>query len=75
MKQVVIEPVLNGFIVSVGCQRLVFGDIRVLCDELIKYQKNPIAMEEKYQKEALNKDCSTVPEYAPEDPEVTQSPL
>ena len=59
MRKVVIEPVSNGFIVTVGCQKLVFNSIDILCGELKRYQANPEQVEKEYQATALNKmsDC------------------
>ena len=54
MKRVIIRPVLNGFIVEVGCQALLFKDIQTVAEELIRYWKNPKAVEEEYLKNAVN---------------------
>lgn len=54
-KGILINPVLNGFIVKVGCTEVVFTDIDVLCFELKRYYKNPGAVEAEYQKSAINK--------------------
>jgi len=54
MKRVTIKPVLNGFIAEVGCQTLIFRDIQTVAEELIRYWKNPKAVEEEYLKNAVN---------------------
>jgi len=54
MKRVTIRPVLNGFIAEVGCQTLVFKDIQTVAEELIRYWKDPKAVEKEYLKNAVN---------------------
>jgi len=54
MKRVTIQPVLNGFVVEVGCQTLVFKDIQTVAEELIRYWKNPRAVEQEYLQNAVN---------------------
>lgn len=55
VKSMTITPVLNGFIVEVGCQKVVCQSIDVLADEIGKYYKNPKKVEEYYMKNAVNK--------------------
>lgn len=55
MKEIHIKPVLNGFIVKVGCQELVFHDIDHLCGELKRYQANPDMVEKEYLARAVNR--------------------
>ena len=55
MKNVLIEPVLNGFIVTIGCSRVCFTDIDTLCAELKRYQVNPDVVEGEYREGAINK--------------------
>lgn len=55
MREIIIRPVLNGFVVRVGCQELVFRDIQDVGRELIRYQANPEAIEEEYLAHAVNK--------------------
>ena len=61
MKNVLIEPVLNGFILTVGCSRVCFNDIDTLCRELKRYHKDPDHVEMEYQKGAINKSMLTPP--------------
>jgi hypothetical protein len=55
MREITIRPVLNGFIVRVGCQELVFRDIQDVGRELIRYQASPGAIETEFLKERLIK--------------------
>lgn len=48
MREVVIRKVLNGFIVQVGCQTVVFQNKTELLVELSNYIDNPAEMEKKY---------------------------
>jgi len=59
MREVHIRPVLNGFLVTVGCQNLVFESIENLAAELVKYQKAPRAVEKSYLANAVNKGPAT----------------
>ena len=54
MRTVIIKPVLNGFIVEVGCATVVFLSIDGLCAELKRYQKNPTDVEKEYQSHPMN---------------------
>jgi len=54
MKNVTIIPVLNGFIVKVGCQEVVFTSVEALAHELVRYQVNPVEVELEYIRNALN---------------------
>lgn len=47
-RSITIVPVLNGFIVEVGCQRLVFPDAKTLSIELERYYRNPAAVEKHF---------------------------
>jgi hypothetical protein len=58
MRKVTINPVLNGFIVEVGCSKVVFNDIDTLCGELIRYQSDPRKVEKEYLEFATNKLCT-----------------
>jgi len=55
MREVVITPVNNGFIVRVGCQTFVYNNIEKLAAELVRYQKDPQAVEKEMVDNALNK--------------------
>jgi|11_taG_2_1085331.scaffolds.fasta_scaffold02189_8 hypothetical protein len=54
MKDIKIEGVLNGWIVSVGCQKIVFTSRTQMFKEMGKYFDNPKDMERKYLKKAKN---------------------
>ncbi len=55
MKEIHIQPVLNGFIVKVGCTKVVFTDIISLTAELQRYHRNPEQVEKEYLENAINK--------------------
>jgi hypothetical protein len=63
MKEIRIRPVLNGFIVTVGCSEVVFTDVDFMFFELKRYQKDPQQVEKEYQEKAINKNHG-VPEIA-----------
>lgn len=54
MYEIRIKPVLNGFIVNVGCQTVVFNTAERLCEELIRYAKNPFEVEREYMEKAIS---------------------
>jgi len=54
-REVTIEPVLNGFVCRVGCQRVVFASRRELITGLDDYYANPEATEAKFMATAVNK--------------------
>ena len=58
MREIHIKPVLNGFIVTVGCGVVVFTSIDALCEELRRYHSAPEQVEKEYQKAAINKSCT-----------------
>ena len=64
MRSIRVNPVLNGFIVEVGCQTLVFNRIEDVAENLVAYQKDPDGMEKKFAADAVNKtlDNGPVPE-------------
>ena len=64
MREIHIKPVLNGFIVTVGCGVVVFTSIDALCEELRRYHSAPEQVEKEYQNWAINKSC--MPETATE---------
>lgn len=53
-KVIQIEPVLNGYVVHVGCQRVVFESREKLILELGHYYAQPLQTEKDYLKNALN---------------------
>lgn len=55
MRDVNVSAVLNGFVVRVGCQTLVFNQIEDVAENLVAYQKDPEGMEKKFAESAVNK--------------------
>jgi hypothetical protein len=74
MRTVKITPVLNGFRVEVGCQELVFSSIEKLCEELIRYQKDPTGVEKEYLKNAVNKVQLVAPSMGPRNEAAGEQP-
>ena len=62
-RPVTITPVLNGFIVKVGCSQVVFTDEDDFIDAFSKWIKDPQGTERSYQKNAIND--GPVPTEAP----------
>ena len=56
MHTIEIKPVLNGFIVKVGCQIVVQSSKEALLSELKRYLDNPSKVSEEYLKNAINPD-------------------
>ena len=54
MNKIEIETVLNGWIVTVGCQRVVFDNMTMLLDALMDYLDDPKAVEEKWLESSIN---------------------
>ena len=54
-REITIQPVLNGYICIVGCQRVVFQDRNQMLSEIGKYLAKPDDTEKRYVKEAVNK--------------------
>jgi len=54
-KSITITPVLNGFKVQVGCQEVVFNNVKQLTGEIFAYYKDPEKIEALYLKNAVNK--------------------
>ena len=53
-RDITIKTVLNGWIVQVGCQHLVFTSLDVMLKDLTAYLEDPKGTEDKYQAEAVN---------------------
>jgi len=70
MREIHIKPVLNGFIVTVGCSVVVFTSIDDLCKELNRYHSAPEQVEKEYQNRAINKSCMPQTAFATEPPQV-----
>lgn len=54
LRKVTIEPVLNGWIVTVGCQRVVFDDKKIMLEKISEYLSDPEKIEEEYRRFAVN---------------------
>lgn len=50
-----IIPVLNGWIVEAGCQKVVFTDLDNLCSSLKLYYTSPDIVEKQFLAKAVNK--------------------
>lgn len=70
IRQIRITPVLNGFVVSVGCQEVVFESRGKLLEELHNYLNDPGEVEKAYIRQAVNpvsdspltvEECPTAP--------------
>ena len=55
MRSITIKPVMNGYIVEVGCATVVFETQKKLQKELAAYWDDPEKTEERYEKNAVNK--------------------
>ena len=73
MRKVIIEPVLNGFRVKVGCGEVVFMDIDVLCSELKRYHLNPELVEKEYMASAINHPMTCEVERGLEQPPLSRA--
>lgn len=54
MHNVKIIPVLNGWEVEVGCQKVVFSQVEMLLTELRSYLVDPEITVKRYQSESIN---------------------
>ena len=61
IREIKIKAVLNGYVVNVGCQTLVFQSRQALISELDSYLDQPDLVEKRYRDTALNKDILNVP--------------
>ena len=59
MRDVLIHPVLNGFVATVGCQQVVFLDIDTLAEALRAYVRDPRATERAFLKAPVNRTTNT----------------
>lgn len=55
IRPIYIEPLLNGYLVRVGCSSVAFTDKEKLCRELRDYLDRPVEVEQRYMEQALNK--------------------
>ena len=56
MKDIKIKPALNGWIVEVGCKKVVFNSLREMTNEIEAYIKDPEEKEKHYIDNAVNED-------------------
>jgi len=56
MKDIKIKPALNGWIVEVGCKKVVFNSLREMIDEIKAYIADPEEAEKHYMDNAVNED-------------------
>ncbi|MBT9170258.1 MAG: hypothetical protein DDT18_00597 [Actinobacteria bacterium] len=61
MKDIKIEPILNGWICTVGCSRIGFLDRQVMLKELERYLLDPIGVEREYLAKAIYTPISPPP--------------
>ena len=54
-REIIIRPVLNGFVCDVGCQRVVFTDKQTMLGQLSEYYDKPEEVEQRYRQRAVNK--------------------
>lgn len=53
-RELIIQPVLNGFVLIVGCQRVVFPNAAAMCGEISAYYTDPLKTEIRFRKDAVN---------------------
>lgn len=73
-RNIEILPVLNGYLVHVGCQTVVFNSTESLLSELGSYLKNPGKVEQDYRENAINRELLCPGEPIPTGGE-NQSPI
>ena len=68
-RNLIIEPVLNGFVVQAGCQRVVFDSPAKLGAHITEYYTNPAKVEHEFIKNRVNAtmDGPAMPQPACED--------
>lgn len=72
-RPIAITAVLNGWIVTVGCQTLVYSDRSLLVDELSAYLRDPDATADRLLKSAVNVKHTMGGEPVPHPPPTTWS--
>ncbi len=60
MKNITIEPALNGWICKVGCQTIVFVDRPRMLSEIDRYIQDPAGVEKEYLENTVNKMEQTI---------------
>ena len=54
-REITIQPVLNGYVCVVGCQRVAFTDKQTMLGQLSEYLDKPDEVEQRYIERAVNK--------------------
>ena len=54
-REIIIKPVLNGYVCDVGCQRVVFTDKQTMLTQLSEYLDKPEEVEKRFIERAVNK--------------------
>lgn len=62
MRQIIINACLNGYIVQVGCQTIVFPTQYALVSELIRYLESPEKVEQEFLKKARYPNLVNIPQ-------------
>jgi hypothetical protein len=57
-RNIIIEPVLNGFVVTVGCQRLVYSTLKDISVDLKAYEDDPDTIERLLLRQTKYKDSN-----------------
>lgn len=73
MKDIRIEPAVNGWIVHVGCAPLVTMSKEAMLSEIGRYIDNPNAVEKEYAANAVNQGAYTPDEASGEAPRRAES--
>jgi hypothetical protein len=60
-RAITITPVLNGFLIAVGCQQVVFTDKQSMLAQLSEYYDNPDQVEKRFIERGINKTFSNLP--------------
>ena len=68
-RQITIEPVLNGWLLRVGCQQVVFTDKQTMLNELSNYYDKPEETEKRFIERAANR---IIPLEPPSQPVMAQ---
>jgi hypothetical protein len=58
MRDIRIRPILNGWLVKVGCQEICITDAETLGKEITRYVQRPGEVEKEYLSKALNKNIT-----------------
>lgn len=68
IRDVLIRPVLNGYIVTVGCARVVFTSTQDLVSAVHEYLDDPEGVEDKWGDDSLNAEHFPMTGNLPEQP-------